>query len=171
MWLYTPALTQRHIYLDTLLAITKLKSNLKKKKKNKQANQTNNFSMRPSIQGTVQPSFKQSQLWAATDWSRGISWWRALNSCGENDAPLPLQLPASTCTVPGSERRRFKLTEEWSGNEKEYFYTGSLVARTRAKGRQLKGTCVGGSGSGSTLFSSNPAKSTGCWLYTLVLPT
>lgn len=40
MWLYTPALTQRHIYLDTLLAIAKLKSNLKKKKKNRQIKPT-----------------------------------------------------------------------------------------------------------------------------------
>lgn len=36
---YTDLLSHRHIYLDTLLAITKLKSNLKKKKNPGKSNQ------------------------------------------------------------------------------------------------------------------------------------
>lgn len=100
-----------HICLDTLLAITKFKYNFLK-------NQTKKQVIKPTIsvcdypvRGIVQPSCKHSQLWAATDWSHDISWWCAMNFWGEKDVPLPLQLPTSTCTVPGSNRMHFKLTE------------------------------------------------------------
>lgn len=79
-------------------------------------------------------------------------------------------LPPALCQDPkGCISNRLK----WSGNEKlTIFFTGSLVhsavTQTCAKGRQLKGMHLW-QGQWQHPVCSNPAKSTECWLYTLVL--
>lgn len=65
---YVPTHRGRHIYLETLLAITKFKSNLKKN--HHQASQTSHFSTRPRFQRQLFSHPLTSQLWAVTAWSQ-----------------------------------------------------------------------------------------------------